>query len=182
MQKKNQGLVLWFTGIPSSGKTTLAKQTAQIFCSRELEVEVLDADDIRDELSPDLGFTPKDRDINTKRIAWIANLLSRHGIHVMISSVASSREHRERVRNLIKKFAIVYVRCPVSVCISRGGAYAKLRQRKLKGLAGGAKNQEELYKPYQEPINPEVVVDTDSLSIEESAQLVIARLESLKLL
>jgi len=125
--KKEQGTVLWFTGIPASGKTTLANYVAEALRYAGFEVEVLDSDDIRNELSPDLGFTPKDRDLNTKRIAWIANLLSKHGISVLISSVASSREHRERVRKLIDKFAIVYVRCPVSVCIERDpkGLYAK---------------------------------------------------------
>lgn len=182
MQEKKQGLVLWFTGIPSSGKTTLANYIAEAFNQKGLEVEVLDSDDIRQELSPDLGFTPQDRDLSTKRIAWIANLLARHGVAVMISSGASSRNHRERARQLIENLAFVYVKCPVDVCISRGGLYAKVKRGEFSGRPGEAKTIEELYKPYQEPINPEITVDTSLLSIKESVELIMSELELLNLI
>jgi len=182
MQEKKQGLVLWFTGIPSSGKTTLAKCVAEAFNQQGLEVEVLDSDNIRNELSPDLGFTLKDRDLNTKRIAWVANLLAKHGVSVLIASGASSREHRERARCLIEKFAMIYTRCPVEVCLSRGGLYAKVQRGEFSGRPGETKTIEELYKPYQEPINPEITVDTDLLSITKSVELVMSKLKELNLI
>lgn len=166
------GFTIWFTGVPSSGKSTIASEVERILRGRGLKVENLDADDVRQNLSPDLKWSKADRDLNTKRLTFIAKLLSRNDVAVMIAAAASYREFRDRARREIDHFVEVWVKCSLEECKRRDpkGLYAR-------GERGEVNDIEGWHQPYEEPLNPEAVLDTEQLSVEEAAAQVIAKLE-----
>ena len=170
----NVGFTIWFTGLSGAGKSTLAEIIKQRLREREHNVEVLDGDEVRTHLSKGLGFSKEDRDTNIKRIAFVAKLLTRNGVATISAAIAPYREAREWARQEISHFVEVYVKCPLEVC----------RQRDVKGLyklvdEGKIKNFTGVDDPYEEPENPEVVVETDKESTEESVQKIFAKLEEL---
>ncbi len=171
---KRKGVTIWFTGLPCSGKTTLANKVKEELEKRGYRVEQLDGDVTRKYLSKGLGFTKEDRDENIRRVGFVCELLTRNGAIVTAAFVSPYREIRDEIRKKIGNFVEVYVKCPVEVCIQRDvkGMYKK-------ALAGEIKNFTGISDPYEEPLNPDVVVETDKESIEESASKVIAKLEEL---
>jgi len=170
----NNGFTLWFTGLPCSGKTTVSEVVAQELLDRGLKVEILDGDVVRQGLSKELGFSKEDRDIHIRRIGFVSKLLSRNGVAVLAAFVSPYRVIRDELRQEIENFVEVYVKCPVEVCIERDvkGMYKK-------ALAGEIKNFTGISDPYEEPENPEVVIETDKETTEESAQKVLETLETL---
>lgn len=172
-----KGFTLWFTGLPCSGKTTIAELVEKELRARGLRVESLDGDEIRRHFSSDLGFSKEDRDKHIRRMGFIAKLLSRNGVATLAAFVSPYREIREQIRSEIENFVEVYVKCPLEVCIQRDvkGMYKK-------ALAGEIKNFTGISDPYEEPLNPELIVETDKESPEESAQKVIRKLEDLGLI
>jgi adenylyl-sulfate kinase len=170
----NNGFTLWFTGLPCSGKTTVAEIVAPAIRARGLNVEVLDGDVVRQGLSKELGFSKRDRDIHIRRIGFVSKLLSRNGVAVIASFVSPYRVIRDELRQEIGNFVEVYVKCPVEVCIERDvkGMYKK-------ALAGEIENFTGISDPYEEPENPEIVIETDKEPPEESAQKVMSTLEQL---
>lgn len=171
---KMQGFTLWFTGLPCSGKTTIADVVDKELQSRGLRVESLDGDEIRRHLCSDLGFSKADRDTNIRRMGFIAKLLSRNDVATLGAFVSPYNEVRDHLRSEIENFIEVYVRCPVEVCIERDvkGMYKK-------ALAGEIQNFTGISDPYEEPVSPEIVVDTDKETIEESVIKVLQKLEEL---
>ena len=171
-----KGFTLWFTGLPCSGKTTISDIVEKELKERGLNVEALDGDELRKNLSKDLGFSKKDRDTHIRRIGFISKLLSRNGVATLAAFVSPYREVRDHLRSEIENFVEVYVRCPVDECIKRDvkGMYKK-------ALAGEIKNFTGISDPYEEPLSPELVVETDKESPEESAQRVVQKLEQMKL-
>lgn len=171
----NPGAVIWFTGLAGSGKSTVASVVEAMLRERGLPIENLDADEVRQNLSPNLGFSLEARDENTKRLAWMGKMLSKHGVSVVIAAVATLRKFRDRAREMCPHFVEVYVKCPLEVCQERDpkGLYARRSRGEINDVDG-------IDFPYEEPLNPEVVVETATMDIEESARLVIARLEELK--
>lgn len=169
----DRGFTLWFTGIPSSGKTTLSGAVAEKIRQRNFRAEVLDGDIVREELC-NLGFTKEDRDQNVKRIGVVCRLLSRNGVVAVAAAISPYREMRRYVRSRIDDFVEVFVKCPVEVCMERDpkGNYKK-------ALAGEIKNFTGVDDPYEEPENAEIVVETDRLSVDESVALILRRLEEL---
>lgn len=169
------GAVVWFTGVPAAGKSTIATVVEQMLQERGLLVENLDADDVRQNLSPNLGFTPEARDENTKRLAWMGKVLSRNGVHVMIAAVAPLQAYRDRAREWCTNFVEVFVDCPLEVCQERDpkGLYAKAARGEINDIAG-------MHQPYEKPVNPEVSLDTTAHDIEECARQVVSKLEELK--
>jgi len=170
----NVGFTIWFTGLSGAGKSTLAEIIEQRLREHGHNVEVLDGDQVRTHLSKGLGFSKEDRDTNIKRIAFVCNLLTRNGVASISAAIAPYREAREWARQEIGNFVEVYVKCPLEVC----------RQRDVKGLyklvdEGKIKNFTGVDDPYEEPENPEVVVETDKESAEESVQKIFAKLEEL---
>jgi len=168
----NVGFTIWFTGLSGAGKSTLAGIIEQRLRERGHNVEVLDGDEVRTHLSKGLGFSKEDRDTNIKRIAFVSKLLTRNGVATISAAIAPYREAREWARQEIGNFVEVYVSCPLEVC----------RQRDVKGLyklvdEGKIKNFTGVDDPYEEPENPEVVVETDKESIEQSVQKIFAKLE-----
>jgi adenylylsulfate kinase len=171
---EQQGFTLWFTGLSGSGKTTLARRVENMLRDRGLKVEILDGDIIRTNLSKGLGFSKEDRDINIKRIGFVCKLLSRNGVVAIASAISPYREVRDFVRRDIGHFVEVYCRCPLDVLVERDvkGLYKKALDGKIDNFTG-------VSDPYEEPLNPEVIVDTDVETPEESVGKIIAELEEL---
>ncbi|UCD45514.1 MAG: adenylyl-sulfate kinase [Candidatus Bathyarchaeota archaeon] len=172
--KEQVGFTAWFTGLPCSGKTTVADGVADALRKRDLRVERLDGDIVRKGLTSDLGFSKEDRDENIKRVTFVAKLLTRNGVAVLATFVSPYRERRRKTREEIGEFIEVYTRCPVDICIERDikGMYKK-------ALAGEINNFTGIDDPYEEPEDPELIVDTDKETIEESVKKVLAKLEEL---
>jgi adenylyl-sulfate kinase len=166
------GLTIWFTGLPCSGKTTLALLLNQALNERGLETEHLDGDATRPYLSADLGFDRAARDQNIRRVGWVCGLLTRHGIFTTASFVSPYRAIRHEIRAAIGRFVEVYVRCPVDECIRRDvkGMYAKALRGEIQAFTG-------VSDPYEEPEHPEIVVDSDRQTMEQSLRIIIAFLE-----
>ena len=172
--KKHQGFTIWFTGLPCCGKTTIADQVAVILKKKNYLVERLDGDLIRQNFSSDLSFSKKDRDENIRRATFLAKMLSRNNVVVLASFVSPYRKQRRRARKEIKNFVEVYVRCPVKICMKRDvkGMYRKALEGKITHFTG-------VDDPYEEPEDPELIVDTDIESVEESVGKVLQKIEEL---
>ena len=172
-----KGFTIWFTGLPCSGKSTLAEKVEGILLERGLSVEVLDGDVVRTNLSKGLGFSKEDRDTNILRIGFVCHLLSRNGAVAIGAAISPYREIRDRVRAMISKdagFVEVFVKTPAEVCERRDvkGMWAKARAGEMKNFTG-------IDDPYEEPLEPEVVVETDVESVDESAAGIISALEAM---
>ena len=137
-------------------------------------MEVLDGDEVRRNLSPDLGFTRKDRETHARRVAYVAKLLVRNGVAVIVGLISPYRNFREHARKQIGNFVEVWVRCPLEECMRRDpkGLYERALRGEISDLTG-------IQDPYEEPLNPEVTVDTSKESVEESVNKIIKKLENL---
>ncbi|NPA71560.1 MAG: adenylyl-sulfate kinase [Gammaproteobacteria bacterium] len=171
---QQKGVTVWFTGLSGAGKTTLAKAVYNELKKRGYKVELLDGDVIRQYLSKGLGFSKEDRDENIRRIGFVADLLTRNGVIVLVSAISPYRATREEVRQKIGNFIEVYVNAPLEVCEQRDvkGLYKKARAGEIKHFTG-------IDDPYEPPINPDIECRTDYESIEESTDKVIAKLRAL---
>jgi adenylylsulfate kinase len=169
-----RGFTIWFTGLPSSGKSTIARILERRFRQGGLKCELLDGDVVRTNLSKGLGFSREDRDINIKRIGFVAHLLSRNGVIAIAAAISPYREVRDYNRRLIGNFVEVYVKCPIEECEKRDvkGLFKKARAGEIKGFTG-------VDDPYEEPLYPELTCDTGRESAEESAEKVIKKLAEL---
>jgi adenylyl-sulfate kinase len=170
----NTGFTIWFTGLSGAGKSTLSEIIEQRLKDRGRRVEVLDGDIVRTHLSKGLGFSREDRDTNIKRIAFVCSLLTRNGVVCISAAIAPYREAREWAREQIGNFVEVYVKCPIEVCRERDvkGLYKLVDEGKIKGFTG-------VDDPYEEPEHPELVIETDKETIEESVSRIFAKLEEL---
>jgi adenylyl-sulfate kinase len=172
---EEKGFTVWFTGLSGSGKTTLSKMLEADLRRRGIQkIEVLDGDVIRTHLSRGLGFSKEDRDANIKRIGFVCKLLSRNGVVAIAAAISPYREARDFNRKEIGDFVEVYCKCSLKVCIERDvkGLYRKV-------LAGEIKNYTGVDDPYEEPLNPEVVLETDRETAEESVMKIVRKLEVL---
>jgi adenylylsulfate kinase len=166
------GFTVWFTGLPSSGKSTLAGLLAGALRERGRPVEVLDGDEVRRELTRGLGFSREDRDENIRRIAYVAKVLTRNGVVAIAAAISPYRAARERARAEIGRFVEVYVSCPVEVCMQRDvkGLYARALRGEIPQFTG-------VSDPYEEPLSPEVVVHSDRQSPQDSLRQILTFLE-----
>ena len=174
---EQKGFCLWFTGLSGSGKTTITNLLVKELRARGSKLEVLDGDIVRENLSKGLGFSKEDRDTNIRRIAFVANLLSRNGVPVITAAISPYREIRDEARQLMgDRFIEIYAKASVEACEERDvkGLYAKARAGEIKEFTG-------VSDPYEPPKNPEIVCDTESETPEESAQKVIDYLEEREL-
>jgi len=167
----DKGLVIWLTGLPGSGKTTIANKVASILREKGYRVEVIDGDWARKTISLGAGYTREERKMHLHRIAWVARLLARNGVIVICSFVSPYRDVRKMIREIISEeapFIEVYVKCPLEECIRRDpkGLYKKALRGEIKHFTG-------ISDPYEEPLNPEITVDTVNNSVEENASTII---------
>ncbi len=169
-----KGVTIWFTGLPCSGKTTIADKVAESLKTQGHKVERLDGDTVRKGLTSDLGFSKEDRDENIKRVTFVAKLLTRNDVKVLATFVSPYRERRQKTREEIAQFMEVYVRCPLDECMKRDvkGMYKK-------ALAGEIKDFTGVDDPYEEPENPELTLDTDKETLDESVQKVLDAMQRL---
>ena len=168
-----EGFTLWFTGLSGSGKSTISDAIVAEFERRRVPVEVLDGDVVRENLSKGLGFSKEDRDTNIRRIAFVADLLSKHGTPVITAAISPYREIRDEARALMDgRFVEAYVATSLEECERRDvkGLYAKARSGEIPEFTG-------VSDPYEPPENPELVVETEGRTPEESAQQVLDYLE-----
>lgn len=173
---RRKGFTLWFTGLSGAGKTTLARLVEAELNLRGHRVEVLDGDIIRTNLSKGLGFSKEDRDTNIRRIGFVCHLLTRNDVVAIAAAISPYREIRDEVRQQIVAFVEVYCKCPVDVLAERDvkGLYKK-------ALAGELKHFTGVDDPYEAPLSPEVIVETDRETPEQSAAKIIAKLEEMTL-
>lgn len=170
----NRGFTIWLTGLPSAGKSTLARAIEQHLKARGRNVELLDGDIVRTHLSKGLGFSREDRNTNIQRIAFVCKLLTRNGVACISAAISPYREARQWARKEIKGFVEVYVKCPIEVCRQRDvkGLYKLADEGRIEHLTG-------IDDPYEEPEHPDLVIETDKEMVEESVARIFARLEEL---
>jgi adenylylsulfate kinase len=161
--------VIWLTGLSGAGKSTIADVLVPRLRALGKKVELLDGDVVRTHLSKGLGFSREDRDINVLRIAWVAHTLSKHGVFVVVAAISPYRAAREEARRMIGDFVEVHVAPPLEECVKRDvkGLYAR-------ALAGEIPNFTGVSDPYEPPENPELVLDTSSLSLDDAVSRVLA--------
>jgi adenylylsulfate kinase len=171
---KDGGFSIWFTGLSGAGKSTLAKITAEELRRLGHRVEVLDGDEVRTNLSKGLGFSKEDRDTNIRRIGYVCRLLSRNGVVAISAAISPYREIRDEVRKSHERFFEVYVKCSLEKLVERDvkGLYRKALAGEIPFFTG-------VSDPYEEPLNPELVVESDRESVEESLSKLLGTLQAL---
>ena len=165
---KNLKTTIWLTGLPCSGKTTLAKRLKEKLDHQGIKSVHMDADDIREKLNADLGFSEKDRTENLRRVAHIARFLNDNGILVIASFVAPTDQMRRMIKNIVKNMKLVYVQCDIKICEQRDvkGMYKKARQGVIKEFTG-------ISAPFEVPHRAHVVVDTAKHNLEYCVQKIL---------
>jgi len=171
---QRRGVTVWFTGLSGAGKTTITRAIAEELRAKECQLEILDGDIVRENLTKGLGFSKEDRDINIRRIGFVAHLLTRNGVIVLVSAISPYREVREEVRKTVGDFVEVFVNAPLGTCEERDvkGLYKRARAGEIKQFTG-------IDDPYEPPLNPEVECRTDLEELSESVAKVMNKLEEL---
>jgi adenylylsulfate kinase len=169
-----QGAIVWFTGLSGAGKTTIARAVAAELQQANLKVEILDGDIVRQHLAKELGFSHADRIENVRRIGFVADLLGRNGVIVLIAAIAPHRSIREELKQNFDKFLEVYVNSPLEVCERRDvkGLYAKARSGLISNFTG-------IDMAYEVPLAPDLECQTDRETIAQSAAKVLHKLVAL---
>ncbi len=169
---EQRGVTVWFTGLSGAGKTTISQGVEKELRSRGYQLEVLDGDIVRQNLTKGLGFSKEDRDENIRRIGFVSHLLTRNGVIVLVSAIAPYREIREEVRHRIEDFVQVYVNAPLEVCEERDvkGLYKKARAGEIKNFTG-------IDDPYEAPLQPDIECSTQEESESESIAKVLQYLK-----
>ena len=167
-----RGVTIWFTGLSGAGKTTISKAVAEKLRSQGYNLEILDGDIVRQNLTKGLGFSKADRDENIRRIGFVSHLLTRNGVIVLVSAISPYHETRLEVKQKIGDFVEVYVNAPLAVCEERDvkGLYKRARAGEITNFTG-------IDDPYEAPANPTVECRTDLETLEESVMKVLDKLE-----
>ena len=169
----HKGVTVWFTGLSGAGKSTIAERLLALLRERGVKSELLDGDVVRTNLSKGLGFSKEDRDTNIRRIGFVSQLLTRNGVVSIVSAISPYREVREEVRGEIGRFIEVHVHASLDELVRRDvkGLYEKALKGEIPNFTG-------VSDPYEEPLNPDVFLDTEQESVEESLAKVVAALET----
>ena len=168
----SKGFVAWIEGLPCSGKTTLSRAVADRLRAQGRKVEVLDGDEVRQMFSPELGFSRKDREFHARRVSYVARMLARNDAAVLVAMITPYETSRQAARATVGgRFTEIWLKCPVEVCRQRDpkGLYrgsAALKGTKLTGVDD----------PFEEPLNPDLIVDTATNSVEESTRRILDHL------
>jgi adenylylsulfate kinase len=169
---EDEGFVVWMEGLPGAGKTTLSRASAAKIRERGWKAEVLDGDEVRQMFSPELGFSRHDREMHARRVSYVAHLLARNGVAVIVAMITPYETSRQAARSVEgRRFEEVWLRCPIEVCRKRDpqGMYRRAMEGGVKGVTG-------VDAPFEEPLNPDLIVDTASSSIEECTSKILAHL------
>ena len=171
---KQRGVTIWLTGLSGAGKSTITQVLEKQLSEEGYSIEVLDGDIVRTNLTKGLGFSKEDRDTNIRRIGFVASLLTRHGVIVLVSAISPYRDIRDEVRDKVENFVEVFVNAPLNVCESRDvkGLYKRARSGEIKSFTG-------IDDPYEEPLNPEIVCRTDLETLEESVDKILQKLKEM---
>ena len=172
------GLIAWMEGLPCSGKTTLSRAVAERLKARGAKVEILDGDEVRQMFSPELGFSRKDRELHARRVSYVARMLARNGVVVLVAMITPYETSRQTARAVAGvPFVEVWLRCPLDVCRQRDpkGLYRKTQEGQVSRMTG-------VDDPFEEPLNPDLVIDTNELSVLDSVERIVGYLESRALL
>lgn len=164
-----KGFIVWIEGLPRSGKTTLAHATAGSLTAAGREVQILDGDEVRRMFSPELGFSRKDREVHARRVSYVARMLASHGVIVLVAMITPYETSRQAARAEAQgPFVEVWLRCPVEVCEQRdsSGLYARALKGDLPKVTG-------VDDPFEEPLNPDLTVDTARLSVAASTERIL---------
>ncbi len=174
MRNLERGFTIWLTGPSGAGKTTLARKLAERLAGMGFRVEILDGDEIRKTLYPELGFSREAREMHNRIVIHMAKLLSRNGVIAIVSLISPYRKVREQARKEIGDFVEVYINAPLDVRIERDpkGLYRKAIKGEIKGLTG-------YDGVYEEPENPEVAIDSSRMTPDEEVEAVIAKAKEL---
>ena len=169
-----KGVTVWFTGLSGAGKSTIAEKLEQILKAKGRNVEILDGDVVRTNLSKGLGFSKEDRDINIRRIGFVCDLLARNGVVAIAAAISPYREIRDENRANTENFLEVYVECSIEELTRRDvkGLYEKALKGEIKNFTG-------ISDPYEEPLNPEVTLNSETQTEEESLKILTDKLEEL---
>ncbi len=169
-----RGVAVWFTGFSGAGKSTIATALTKELKSQGYGIEVLDGDEIRENLTKGLGFSKEDRDTNIRRIGFVAKLLARNGVIVLVPVISPYRSIREEMREQIGHFVEVFVNAPIEVCEKRDvkGLYKKVRAGEIKQFTG-------IDDPYEPPLKPEIECRTDLEELDESVAKIVNKLKEL---
>ena len=169
---ENKGCTVWMTGLPGSGKTTIALELERRLEGIGRNVEILDGDEVRKGLSSDLGFSKEDRQQHARRVTFVAKLLSRNGVIVLVGLISPFRAFRRYAREEIGDFVEVFVDTSLDECIRRDpkGLYKKAIAGEIKDLTG-------LQDPYEPPESPELVISTEEVTVEQAADMVMETLQ-----
>jgi adenylylsulfate kinase len=169
----DEGFCLWFTGLSGAGKSTIANIVVDELRARGCRVELLDGDEVREHLSAGLGFSKQDRDTNIRRIGWVAKVLARNGVIAVTAAISPYRSLRDEMRAEIGNFVEVHVATPLEACEARDvkGLYAKARAGEIPEFTG-------VSDPYEPPLSPEVRLDTDGKTPQQSAAELLTFLET----
>ncbi len=176
--RRNSGAVIWMTGLSGAGKTTVSRELARALAESGQAVETLDGDEVREHLSRGLGFSKADRDTNVRRIGFVARVLARNGVVVLVAAISPYRDARAEVRRAVEAdgvpFLEVFVDCPLGVLVARDvkGLYARAILGEITHFTG-------VSDPYEEPLSPDVVVSSAIEPVEASAARVLSRLVEL---
>ena len=167
--ESSQSFVVWIEGIPCSGKTTVAQAVADRLRSTGQKVQILDGDEVRRMFSPELGFSRKDREVHARRVSYVARMLASHGVAVVVAMITPYETSRQAARvEVEEKFVEVWLRCPVEVARERDakGLYARAARGGLARMTG-------VDDPFEEPLNPDLIVDTSKLSVTETTDRIL---------
>ena len=169
---EHKGFTLWFTGLACSGKTVLANAVADELKKKGMKVERLDGDIVRKGLTRDLGFSDEDRRMNIERVTFVAKLLTRNGVAVLASFISPFNDIRAYSREEIGEYILVYVKCSLEECERRDvkGMYAKARTGEIKEFTG-------IDSPFEEPNEADIIVETDTQTVEESKKIILEALD-----
>lgn len=165
--------VIWLTGMSGSGKTTLAQRLEEVIRNKKGRVEVLDGDNVREYFGNDLGFSRQERIMNVKRIAFAAHMLAKNGVDVLVANIAPYYEVRDFIREQTPSYVQIYLKATTDMLKKRDvkGHYAKVERGEMKDMIG-------VDDAYDVPRNPDLVIDTDSTSIDNSVNAIVALLQT----
>jgi adenylylsulfate kinase len=175
---EREGFVVWMEGLSGAGKTTLSREVATRLRSKGWKAEVLDGDEVRRMFSPELGFSRSDREFHARRVSYVARMLARNGVAVLVAMITPYETSRQAARSEVgTRFTEVWLKCPLEIC----------RQRDPKGIyrrteEGGVKKMTGVDDPFEEPLNPDLVVDTSTDPVSASADRIVEHLRAIKYL